>query len=67
LLVHQGIVESLFIEDLAKRGKAVRRNAAFESYEMTKTGELEVNCHTNVTQDKKKYVTQYLVGCMLPR
>uniref|UniRef100_A0A1Y1LP23 FAD-binding domain-containing protein n=1 Tax=Photinus pyralis TaxID=7054 RepID=A0A1Y1LP23_PHOPY len=64
LLVHQGIVESLFIEDLAKRGKTVRRNAAFESYEnIAKTGQLQVNCRTNVTQDKKTYITQYLVGC----
>ncbi|KHO00048.1 phenol 2-monooxygenase [Metarhizium album ARSEF 1941] len=64
LLVHQGIVESLFIEDLAKRGKKVRRNAAFESYEsIAKTGLLQINCRTNVTQDKKTYTAQYLVGC----
>lgn len=65
LLVHQGIVEGLFIDDLAKRGKTVRRNAAFESFEnIPKTGQLKVNCRTNVTQDKKTYITQYLVGCM---
>lgn len=64
LLVHQGIVESLFIEDLAKRGKTVRRNTAFESYEnIAKSGHLQINCRTNVTQDKKTYITQYLVGC----
>ncbi|KAG5930167.1 hypothetical protein E4U42_002719 [Claviceps africana] len=64
LLVHQGIVESLFIDDLSKRGKAVRRNTAFESYDnIAKTSRLQVNCRTNVTQDKKTYITQYLVGC----
>lgn len=64
LLVHQGIVESLFIDDLAKRGKTVRRNTAFESYDpIAETGRLQVNCRTNVTQDKKTYTTQYLVGC----
>ncbi|CCE34676.1 hypothetical protein E4U22_008815 [Claviceps purpurea] len=64
LLVHQGIVESLFIDDLAKRGKTVRRNTAFESYDtIAETGRLQVNCRTNVTQDKKMYTTQYLVGC----
>ncbi|KAG6019495.1 hypothetical protein E4U19_007177 [Claviceps sp. Clav32 group G5] len=64
LLVHQGIVESLFIDDIAKRGKTVRRNTAFESYDtIAETGRLQVNCRTNVTQDKKTYTTQYLVGC----
>lgn len=64
LLVHQGIVESLFIDDLVKRGKTVRRNTAFESFDnIAKTGRLQVNCRTNVTQDKKTYITQYLVGC----
>ncbi|KAG5956140.1 hypothetical protein E4U58_006735 [Claviceps cyperi] len=64
LLVHQGIVESLFIDDLAKRGKIIRRNTAFESYDtIAETGRLQVNCRTNVTQYKKTYTTQYLVGC----
>lgn len=66
LLVHQGIVESLFIEDMSKRGKTVRRNTAFESYDtVTKTNQLQINCRTNVTRDKKTYLTQYLVGCKL--
>ncbi|POR33233.1 Phenol 2-monooxygenase [Tolypocladium paradoxum] len=65
LLVHQGIVESLFIDDLRKRGREVRRNTAFDSYEYPagKTGQLQVNCRTNVNHDKRTILTQYLVGC----
>lgn len=65
LLVHQGMVESLFIEDLKKRGVEVRRNTAFESYSAcdNSTGPLQVNCRANVTQDRKTILTSYLVGC----
>ncbi|KJZ78410.1 hypothetical protein HIM_02448 [Hirsutella minnesotensis 3608] len=65
LLVHQGIVESLFIEDMHKRGKEVRRNTAFDSYDHVpgKPGHLQVNCRINVTHDKRSILTQYLVGC----
>ncbi|KAL2184169.1 hypothetical protein L209DRAFT_766744 [Thermothelomyces heterothallicus CBS 203.75] len=65
LLVHQGMVESLFIEDLKKRGVEVRRNTAFDSYSVCedKAGPLQVNCRTNVTQERRSLLTQYLVGC----
>ncbi|KAH8884478.1 hypothetical protein GQ53DRAFT_752089 [Thozetella sp. PMI_491] len=65
LLVHQGMVESLFIEDLKKRGVEVRRNHAFDSYSVCdgKGGPLQVNCRANVTQDRRLFLTQYLVGC----
>lgn len=65
LLVHQGMVESLFIEDMKKRGYEVRRNHAFDSYSVcdNKSGLLQVNCRANVTQDRKMILTQYLVGC----
>ncbi|EGO53434.1 hypothetical protein NEUTE1DRAFT_126740 [Neurospora tetrasperma FGSC 2508] len=65
LLVHQGMVESLFIEDLKKRGVEVRRNTAFDSYSVCdgNNGPLQVNCLANVTQDRKTILTQYLVGC----
>ncbi|KAK0734049.1 FAD binding domain-containing protein [Lasiosphaeria miniovina] len=65
LLVHQGMVESLFIEDLRKRGVEVRRNTAFDSYSVCdgQGGPLQVNCRTNVTQDRKTFLSQYLVGC----
>lgn len=70
LLVHQGMVESLFLEDLKKRGLDVRRNTAFESYSVrdskSGTGPLQINCRTNVTQDRRTLLTQYLVGCRSP-
>ncbi|CAK7566352.1 MAG: hypothetical protein SEPTF4163_004292 [Sporothrix epigloea] len=67
LLVHQGMVESLFVEDMKKRGLEVQRNTAFESYSVcdskTGLGPLQINCRTNVTQDRRTLLTQYLVGC----
>lgn len=65
LLVHQGMVEGLFLDDMKKRGKEVRRNMAFESYNVSDnaSGPLQVNCRTNVTQDKRSVLTQFLVGC----
>lgn len=65
LLVHQGVVESLFIEDLKKRGIEIRRNTAFDSYSVCddKSGPLQINCRTNVNQEHKSLLTQYLVGC----
>jgi len=69
LLVHQGMVESLFIEDMKKRGMGVKRNTAFESYSVcdtltSKAGfALQINCRANVTQDRKTLLANYLVGC----
>ncbi len=67
LLVHQGMVESLFLEDMRKRGLEVRRNTAFESYSVCDSrqtaGLLQINCRTNVTQDRRTLLAQYLVGC----
>lgn len=70
LLVHQGMVESLFIDDMKKRGVEVKRNCAFESYSacdslmsMKVGAALQINTRVNVTQDKKIILAQYLVGC----
>ncbi|KAK3300424.1 FAD binding domain-containing protein [Chaetomium fimeti] len=65
LLVHQGMVESLFIEDLKKRGIEIRRNTAFDSYSVCddESGPLQVNCRANVNRERKSFLTQYLVGC----
>ncbi|CAM1506951.1 Fc.00g065920.m01.CDS01 [Cosmosporella sp. VM-42] len=65
LLVHQGMVESLFIDDMKKRGKEVRRNMAFHSYSVpeNKNSPLQINCRTNVTQDKRSVLAHYLIGC----
>lgn len=63
LLVHQGMVEGLFIEDMKQRGKEVLRNTAFESFYAPGTGPIQVCCGGNDTTDKKILLTQYLVGC----
>ncbi|KAL5614614.1 hypothetical protein BROUX41_004713 [Berkeleyomyces rouxiae] len=65
LLVHQGVVEGLFIEDMRKRGCEVRRNTAFDSYSVpeNKSGPLQVNCRANVNQERRTLLTQFLVGC----
>lgn len=67
LLVHQGMVESLFIDDMRSRGVEIRRNTAFESYNVPedKSRPLQVNCRTNVTQDRRSIHTQFLIGCKL--
>jgi len=65
LLVHQGMVENIFIEDLKRRKVEVRRNTAFDSYSVcdSKGAPLQINCRTNVTQDRKTILAKYLVGC----
>src|SRR4051812_24185074 len=73
LLVHQGMVESLFIEDMRRRGVEVRRNTAFESYSVRDVDHtdkrqraaapIRINCRANVAQDRKAILAQYLVGC----
>ncbi|KEY65593.1 hypothetical protein S7711_09253 [Stachybotrys chartarum IBT 7711] len=65
LLVHQGIVEGLFIEDMKVRGREVRRNTAFDSYSVPEddTKPLRVNCRFNVGQHRRTLLTQYLIGC----
>ena len=69
LLVHQGVVEHLFIDDMRKRGIEVKRNTAFESYNVPedKNGPLQVNCRANVAQDRRTILTKYLIGCKSPR
>lgn len=65
LLVHQGMVESLFIADLKERGVEVKRNTAFVDFDYTpeKARPLQVTCKVNVDQAKKCLGTRYLVGC----
>lgn len=65
LLVHQGMVESLFVNDLKERGVKVERNTAFVDYENTPGSScpLEVTCKANVDQARRSLATKYLVGC----
>jgi hypothetical protein len=63
LLVHQGIVENVFIEDMKKRGVEVQRNTAFCSYSVSDDNKdiLQIDCNTNV--NPKTILAEYLVGC----
>jgi phenol 2-monooxygenase (NADPH) len=65
LLVHQGMVESIFEEDLMERGTAVSRNIAFTDLEYTPMSirPLTVNCRSDVNHVKKSFYTRYVVGC----
>jgi phenol 2-monooxygenase len=65
LLVHQGMVESVFIDDLSERGTEVSRNTAFVDLEYTPMSirPLTVNCETDVNHAKKSFYTRYVVGC----
>ncbi|KKY26049.1 putative fad binding domain-containing protein [Diplodia seriata] len=64
LLVHQGMIEQLFIDDMEERGIAVRRNTAFMDFSYTgKAAPVEVTCMAGVQQQKSKMTTSYVVGC----
>ncbi|KOS16683.1 Phenol 2-monooxygenase [Escovopsis weberi] len=65
LLVHQGIIEGLFIDDMKKRGMEVLRNTTFESYSKGTSPRqpIEVICHANQSTDNKVVKTGFLIGC----
>lgn len=65
LLVHQGMVESVFLDDLKERGVEVVRDTQFLDYEYTpqKARPVTVTCQQHVTRTTKTYGTRYLVGC----
>lgn len=65
LLVHQGMVENIFEEDLNERGVSVSRNTAFVDLDYTPMGirPLSVNCQQDVNHSKKSFSTRYVVGC----
>ncbi|KAF2270338.1 FAD monooxygenase-like protein [Lojkania enalia] len=65
LLVHQGMVENLFIDDLKERGVDVTRTTSFMGFEYSpqKVRPLQVVCKQDVDQHRKIYNTRYLVGC----
>jgi phenol 2-monooxygenase len=65
LLVHQGMVEAVFEDDLRERGTLVLRNTAFVSFEYTPMAicPLTVNCQHDVNHSKRSFSTRYIVGC----
>lgn len=65
LLVHQGMVEGIFENDLHERGVEVQRNTAFATFEYTPqmVRPLTVHCKQNGGQTPKTFGTRYVVGC----
>lgn len=65
LLVHQGMVEGIFEDDLRERGTVVSRNTAFVDFDYTPMSirPLTVNCRQNVNHARKTFSTRYIVGC----
>lgn len=63
LLVHQGMVEGVFIEDLQKRGIEVHRNQRFEKFQVDDdSGLLKIDYSTGSGPEASK-VARYVVGC----
>lgn len=65
LLVHQGMVEDVFLDDLQSRGVEVKRNATFTTYDNfgDKNAPLEINYSDKDTGDQKSLRAGYLIGC----
>ncbi|KAF2636583.1 FAD monooxygenase-like protein [Massarina eburnea CBS 473.64] len=65
LLVHQGMVESVFVDDLQERGVQVVRNTAFADFAYTPQNirPLTVRCRQDVNQTARTFGTRYIVGC----
>lgn len=62
LVGHQGMVERVFVDDLAKRGITVRRSHKLDGVSIT--GDvLEVHTRFNVTRNTRAFETSFLVGC----
>jgi 2-polyprenyl-6-methoxyphenol hydroxylase-like FAD-dependent oxidoreductase len=65
LLVHQGMIEDIFIHDLKDRGVEVSRNSPFLRYSLQPVlkAPLQIVCNDNVNQSEKHLKAKYLVGC----
>ncbi|EME43065.1 hypothetical protein DOTSEDRAFT_72452 [Dothistroma septosporum NZE10] len=63
LLVHQGMVEDVFLRDLEDRSVGVRRSAPFLHYEKTPGQERALNVRYDDQGSRKTIRADYLVGC----
>ncbi|OQV06647.1 FAD binding domain-containing protein [Cladophialophora immunda] len=65
LLVHQGMVEDIFIEDMRERGVEVTRSLPFQHYVATGNPDapIEAICQDRKTGLSQTLRTKYLVGC----
>ena len=64
LLVHQGMVEDTFLQDMQTRGVGVTRSSPFVRYTNQGSGHaLDVFSHSSTTGKERLWQTKYLVGC----
>ncbi|EXJ81516.1 hypothetical protein A1O1_07580 [Capronia coronata CBS 617.96] len=65
LLVHQGMVEDIFIEDMKERGIEVARSSPFIRYvtDDLPGAPIDAICHNNKTGCNVSIKTKYLIGC----
>lgn len=65
LLVHQGMVEEVFLEDLQSRGVNVVRSATFSSHQHNGDGDmpLEIQYYNQQNGVEKAIRSRFLVGC----
>ena len=64
MLVHQGMVEDIFIDDLKERGVEVTRSSPFAQYqEDVDQGLIHINCGNKGQGSTTHITTRYLVGC----
>ncbi|PSR81252.1 hypothetical protein BD289DRAFT_462190 [Coniella lustricola] len=64
LVGHQGMVERVFVADLAKRGINVTRCHRFEELTLNDgRGTMQVLTRFNVMREPRTFETSYLVGC----
>ena len=65
LLVHQGMIEDIFVEDLAERGVEVTRCSPFSSYSAGSDlmAPIDIACNDTTNGSKKFLKAKYLVGC----
>ncbi|KIX06265.1 uncharacterized protein Z518_04240 [Rhinocladiella mackenziei CBS 650.93] len=65
LLVHQGMVEDAFIEDMKERGIEVMRSSPFLRYTLEQDSNvpIDVICENKRTGSQCSFKTKYLIGC----
>jgi phenol 2-monooxygenase (NADPH) len=63
LLVHQGMVEDIFIADMRERGIEVTRSSPFLRYTTDQEDSINVICEDKKQKSTISFNTKYLVGC----
>ncbi|KAF5505024.1 Phenol hydroxylase [Colletotrichum siamense] len=62
LLCHQGMIESVFIDDFRKSGFEVKRSHSFQTYTTLEDSSLQIEADHH-EHGPKKILTDYVVGC----